>query len=122
MLRKVSGIALAASAVGRVTTFPIYLFIFIVFLNRYVFGLYLALVRGRKLDETISGYEPTITIIIPLFNEGCSIYDTILSLVRLDYPQHKLEVIVVDDCSTDDSYEWAAKAAHEFSNVLGFRV
>ena len=28
--------------------FPVYLFIFIVFLNRYVFGLYLTLVRGRK--------------------------------------------------------------------------
>src|SRR5947209_2387201 len=37
-----------------VTEFPIYLFIFIVFLNRYVFGLWLTLVRGRKLDATIS--------------------------------------------------------------------
>ena len=44
------------------STFPLYLFIFIVFLNRYVFGLYLTLVRGRKFDETIAGYEPTITV------------------------------------------------------------
>ncbi|HEY5922914.1 MAG TPA: glycosyltransferase [Kofleriaceae bacterium] len=103
------------------STFPIYLFIFIVFLNRYVFGLYLALVRGRKLDQTISGYEPTITVVVPLFNEGRSIYDTIVSLVNLDYPQHKLEVTVVDDCSTDDSYEWATKAASEYPNVRVIR-
>jgi N-acetylglucosaminyltransferase len=104
-----------------VETFPVYLFIFIVFLNRYVFGFYLTLVKGRKLDETIEGYEPTITVVVPLFNEGRSIYDTIVSLVKLDYPQHKLEVTVVDDCSTDDSYEWASKAAREFPNVRVLR-
>src|SRR5688572_18197889 len=104
-----------------VSTFPVYLFIFIVFLNRYVFGLYLTLVRKKKLAERIEGYEPTITIVVPLFNEGRSIYDTIVSLVRLEYPRDKLEVTVVDDCSTDDSYEWAQKAAAEFSNVRVIR-
>jgi N-acetylglucosaminyltransferase len=101
--------------------FPVYLFIFIVFLNRYLFGFYLALVRGRKFDETIEGYEPTITVVVPLYNEGQSIYDTIVSLVRLDYPPEKLQVTVVDDCSTDDSYEWACKAAKEFPNVSVLR-
>ncbi|HSD90409.1 MAG TPA: glycosyltransferase [Kofleriaceae bacterium] len=100
---------------------PIYLFIFIVFLNRYVFGFYLTLVRGKKLDETISGYEPTITVVVPLFNEGRSIYDTIVSLVKLDYPTEKLQVTIVDDCSTDDSYEWAMKGAAEFPNVRVLR-
>jgi cellulose synthase/poly-beta-1,6-N-acetylglucosamine synthase-like glycosyltransferase len=100
---------------------PIYLFIFIVFLNRYVFGFYLTLVRGKRLDETIEGYEPTITIVVPLFNEGRSIYDTIVSLVRLDYPANKLEVTVVDDCSTDDSCDWAMKAAAEYPNVRVIR-
>ena len=102
-------------------TFPIYLFIFIVFLNRYVFGFYLTVVRRNKIDETIEGYEPTVTIVVPLFNEGSSIYDTIKSLVRLDYPADKLSVTVVDDCSTDDSYEHACRAAREHSNVRVLR-
>ncbi len=101
--------------------FPVYLFIFIVFLNRYLFGFYLALVRGRKFDETIEGYEPTVAVVVPLYNEGKSIYDTIISLVRLDYPPDKLSVIIVDDCSTDDSYEWACKAASECANVTVLR-
>ncbi len=101
--------------------FPIYLFIFIVFLNRYVFGLWLTLVRGKKLDQTISGFEPTVTVVIPLFNEGPSIYDTIVSLTELEYPKHKLEITVVDDCSTDDSYEWASKAARDYANVKVLR-
>jgi N-acetylglucosaminyltransferase len=91
--------------------FPVFLFVLLVFGNRYVFGLYLKYVKGRKFDETITGYEPTVTIVVPLFNEGRSIYDTILSLVALDYPRDKLTVTVVDDCSTDDSHAWACKAA-----------
>ena len=58
-------------------TFPrmqviVHLFIFVVFLNRYVFGLYLTMLRGKKMDPKITGFEPTITVVIPLFNEGPS--------------------------------------------------
>jgi len=104
-----------------VASYPIYIFIFIVFLNRYVFGLYLAMTRGKKFDETIEGYEPTVTVVVPLYNEGKSIYDTIVSLVKLDYPADKLSVTIVDDCSTDDSYEWACKGARDFPNVKVLR-
>ena len=98
-------------------TVAIALFIFIVFLNRYVFGLYLRLLRGKKSDDKRLDYEPTITIVVPLFNERRSIYDTIKSFSKLQYPKHKLSVTIVDDCSTDDSYEWACKGARDFENV-----
>ena len=103
------------------TTLPVYLFILVVFLNRYVLGWYLARAKGVHFDEKIEGYEPTVTVVVPLYNEGKSIYDTIVSLVNLDYPKEKLTVTVVDDCSTDDSYEWAQKAAAEYSNVTVLR-
>ncbi|MCR6679193.1 glycosyltransferase, partial [Escherichia marmotae] len=64
---------------------------------------------------------PTITVVVPLYNEGRSIYDTILSLVRLEYPKDKLQITVVDDCSTDDSYDWACRAASEHPNVAVLR-
>ncbi|MGE5186276.1 MAG: glycosyltransferase [Acidobacteriota bacterium] len=97
------------------------LFIFIVFLNRYVFGLYLRLFRGKKIDDRDPTYEPTVTIVVPLYNEGRSIYDTIASFAKLKYPADKLSVTIVDDCSTDDSYEWACKAARAFENVRVLR-
>lgn len=102
-------------------SFAVSLFIFIVFLNRYVFGLYVRLVRGRKSDDKLEGYEPTVTIVVPLFNEGRSIYNTIASFAKLEYPKDKLSVTIVDDCSTDDSYEWACKGASECSNVRVLR-
>lgn len=98
-------------------SFAVSLFILVVFLNRYVFGLYLRLARGKKIDSTVPNYEPTVTIVVPLFNEGKSIYDTIVSFSKIDYPKEKFSVTVIDDCSTDDSYEWACKGAAEVSNV-----
>jgi cellulose synthase/poly-beta-1,6-N-acetylglucosamine synthase-like glycosyltransferase len=91
--------------------FPIFLFILVVFANRYLLGVYLRMARGRRFDETVSTNEPTVTVVVPLYNEGRSIFDTILSLLALDYPRDKLSVIVIDDCSTDDSFHWAAEAA-----------
>jgi cellulose synthase/poly-beta-1,6-N-acetylglucosamine synthase-like glycosyltransferase len=102
-----------------VETFPIYLFIFIVFLNRYVFGFYLTVIRRKTIDETIEGFEPTVTVVVPLFNEGRSIYDTIMALVALEYPAEKLSITIVDDCSTDDSYTWACRAAEECNGKGG---
>jgi N-acetylglucosaminyltransferase len=115
---------LAALVVQRprfaaVSSLPVYLFIFIVFLNRYVFGLYLSIVKGKKLDQKrTDGWEPTVSIVVPLFNEGPSIYETIKSLVEIDYPREKLTVTVVDDCSTDDSYAHAMRAANDFPGLV----
>ncbi len=103
--------------VTPLVTFAIHLFILVVFLNRYVFGLYLRILRGKRFDRRTDGFEPTVTIVVPMFNEGPSIYDTIVSFTKLDYPADKLEVVIVDDCSTDDSYAHACRAAREFPNV-----
>jgi cellulose synthase/poly-beta-1,6-N-acetylglucosamine synthase-like glycosyltransferase len=87
--------------------------IFLVFLNRYFGGLWLKKFKGAAFDAKREGYEPTVTVVIPLFNEGEGIYHTIRSLLAQEYPPEKLDVIVVDDCSTDDSYAWARRAEAE---------
>ena len=79
----------------------------VVFVNRYVAGLMLRLSKRKTWDETRDDYEPTITAIIPMFNEGAAIKETLQSLLDSDYPTHKLHVICVDDCSTDDSVKHA---------------
>lgn len=46
---------------------------------------------------------PKISIIIPTFNEGKRIGNCLSSIFSQDYPKEKLEVIVVDNESTDDT-------------------
>ncbi|KKW41394.1 MAG: Glycosyltransferase involved in cell wall biogenesis [Parcubacteria group bacterium GW2011_GWB1_55_9] len=44
---------------------------------------------------------PSVAIIVPCWNEASTIAATCESLFALDYPKEKLEVILVDDGSTD---------------------
>ncbi len=91
--------------------------VLIVFVNRYFAGWFFKRLRGTRFDETIDDYEPAITVVIPMFNEGAGIRRTIASLLEQDYPEDKLEICVVDDCSTDDSYRHAREAAKESPRV-----
>ncbi len=52
-----------------------------------------------------AGYEPSVSIIIPCKNEEMVIADTVAHAFGVAYPQEKLEVIVIDDGSTDHTYE-----------------
>jgi len=90
---------------------PIFLLVLVVFTNRYVAGYFFRALRGRRFDEAREGFEPTVTVVVPVFNEGRRVYDTVQSLLGQAYPPEKLSVIVVDDSSSDDSFLWAQKAA-----------
>jgi hyaluronan synthase len=50
-----------------------------------------------------SGLEPEVAIVIPAFNEEEAIAQTVHAILALDYPEDKLEVVVVNDGSTDDT-------------------
>lgn len=48
---------------------------------------------------------PKIAIIVPCWNEQDTIDGTVASLLALDYPKDKLEIILVNDGSTDNTKE-----------------
>lgn len=68
-------------------------------LTRYLFG---ALYQPVPVNPD---FTPSVTIVIPCFNEEKWIQKTILSCLDQAYPVDKLKVYVVDDCSTDRSVE-----------------
>ena len=49
------------------------------------------------------GYRPSVTVIIPAKNEKDAIVQTIEAILNSDYPHDKLNVVVVDDGSTDNT-------------------
>ncbi len=60
-----------------------------------------------KEDERSWDKTPKVSIIVPAYNEEENIGETLESLLALDYPD--FEIIVVDDGSTDGTYEVAKK-------------
>ena len=48
---------------------------------------------------------PSVSIIVPAWNEENTILKTIFSLLKINYPKDKLSIIVVDDGSTDNTWK-----------------
>jgi hyaluronan synthase len=84
---------------------------------KYTLGLLLKWsVRGTKVEKDFT-YQPAVTVLMPCYNEGRTVYETIASISRSNYPNDRLEVVAQDDCSADDSYEWMLKAQRDFTNI-----
>jgi cellulose synthase/poly-beta-1,6-N-acetylglucosamine synthase-like glycosyltransferase len=45
--------------------------------------------------------EPAVTVLIPAYNEASVIGTTLGAMLAQDYPKHKLQILVVSDCSDD---------------------
>ena len=54
---------------------------------------------------------PTVTAIVPAYNEGAMARHALQSLAACDYPKEKLQIIAVDDGSRDETYEHMQAAA-----------
>ncbi len=65
------------------------------------------------------GYElPKVTVVIPAFNEGPMVGRSIRSVAACAYPKDKLEVIVVDDGSRDDTFFHMQHLRREFPDLV----
>ena len=85
-------------------------------LSRFSFA---ALYRPYRM---VPGYQPSVSIVIPCFNEEEWIEKTIHGCLNQDYPEELLEVIVVDDGSTDDSVAVARDVAAKIFDEAGDRL
>lgn len=54
---------------------------------------------------------PTLTVIIPAYNEGAMVAQSIDSVAKAHYPGERLRILVVDDGSRDDTWEHIQAAA-----------
>src|SRR5690606_30325178 len=46
---------------------------------------------------------PSLTITVPVYNEAAQIRDTLESLLAIDYPPDRRQILIVSDASTDDT-------------------
>ena len=52
-----------------------------------------------------------MTVVIPAYNEGAMVEQSIESVVAARYPRDRLQIVVVDDGSTDDTWKYIQRAA-----------
>lgn len=76
------------------------------------------LFRYREVPAITQNAAPMMTVIIPAYNEGAMVAQTIDSIAAADYPHDRLEIFVVDDGSRDDTWEHICAAAKRHSALV----
>jgi hyaluronan synthase len=67
--------------------------------------------RYRPFAPVDAESAPALTVIIPAYNEGPMVEKSIDSVATARYPRGRLEILVVDDGSKDDTWEYIERAA-----------
>ena len=74
--------------------------------------------RYRPIDPANRDDAPLLTVVIPAYNEGPMVEKSIDSVAASNYPSDRLEIIVVDDGSTDDTWNYIQAAANRHSQFV----
>ena len=82
--------------------------------------LFLLSYDKEEINYEIKEY-PKVSIIVPAYNEGKNIKNTLERLIDLEYPKDKLEIIVVDDGSKDNTYEIAKEYEEKYDFVKVYK-
>lgn len=80
----------------------------------------LYLIRGLRRQVAKRSDSPSISIVVPVRNEEATLPALLASLVRLDYPADRSEVIIVNDQSSDRTRHVAESFQDKFP--CNFRV
>jgi poly-beta-1,6-N-acetyl-D-glucosamine synthase len=69
------------------------------------YPILLALHAGRAAPRVAKdlGFQPTVTVIVAVYNGAALVRRKIEALLALDYPKHRIDIILVSDGSTDDT-------------------
>lgn len=91
----------------------LYLFyaVLIVSTSRILFRLILSLIYNLTRKNNATNIFPSISIVVPAYNESKTIKNCIESLQTLNYPNY--EIVIVDDGSSDNTFE----IANEYKKV-----
>lgn len=68
----------------------------------------------RPVSAASREQAPSLTVIIPAYNEGPMVLKSIESVIHADYPPDRLEILVVDDGSRDDTWDHILEAARRY--------
>lgn len=78
----------------------------------------LLVARYRPMRSLSDADLPSVTVIIPAYNEGADVAKSIDSIARSNYPKHKMQIIAIDDGSKDDTWLHMEDAARRHPDIV----
>jgi cellulose synthase/poly-beta-1,6-N-acetylglucosamine synthase-like glycosyltransferase len=93
---------------------------FILFFMGFLYGFRAQ--KQRRLLEQSTMELPKISLMIPAHNEGIVITHTLEALLKLNYPAGHLEILVINDGSTDDTAKQVEIIAAQNPHIRLFNI
>lgn len=90
--------------------FPVTYFLFLIISARYS--------SLRHRSATYPEEYPGCTVIIPVCNESSQVVETLESIINPAYPEEKMQILTVNDGSTDDTLEHLRLAVEKYPSRL----
>lgn len=101
-----------------ITLLLVGLLLYVFLIGQLIWGFNKVKTSNTKHSTPITGF----TIIIPFRNEARHLPHLLESITRLNYPSEKIEIILIDDFSEDDSericIQWRLKNEHLDTTLL----
>jgi cellulose synthase/poly-beta-1,6-N-acetylglucosamine synthase-like glycosyltransferase len=72
--------------------------------------------KMEKEEKELEDHFPSVTFLVPGWNEANTIGITVDSIFALDYPKEKLQVIFIDNNSTDNTKQIAQNYVEKYKN------
>ncbi len=100
-----------------------YLMTFLIF---YAYCGYLIILHMLSLfGKQINGYEeitsfPSLTILVPCYNEEVLVESKVINFEKVDYPKEKMKVVFLDGGSEDDTFKKLQRftIGHDYIHVV----
>jgi len=95
------------------------IFLVYIFLSLYMLSLFVLIFIQNRREMLFypKGKPEPVSVIMPCYNEEKHIGQAIEALLKLNWPTNMLEIIVVDDKSTDDSVKIVRKYVRKHKNI-----
>lgn len=98
-----------------------FILLYHIFLTFFGYRYFLETQKFEADSENLSEY-PKVTVLVPAHNEEKVIGNTVDAIMRSIYPKEKLEVIVINDSSTDRTGEVLREKAKKYKNLTVLEI
>ena len=99
-------------------TFMIITLILFIFQSAFFIFKLFKFLQYKPIASVTNEELPSCTVIVPAYNEGKQVWDTLMSLAASHYPAEKIQLLAIDDGSVDDTWSWMLEAKKELGDRL----
>lgn len=100
------------------TTFFSFIIFVVVFKILFLIYLFTHYLKYKPIQSVNDNELPTLTVIVPAYNEGRFVFDTLNSIAQSNYPKDSIQLIAIDDGSKDDTWQWMIKAKEQLGDFI----